>query len=103
MAADSVCFTKRCLAHNGFQLSLTFCFRVSLTDGTKVAFLNLTECGSFLQHRDTVSLFLRYLTLSLLTSYIYGAPSKARNLTYIYIYMDENFYWGFCFLNRAFR
>jgi hypothetical protein len=32
------------------------------------------------------------LTLSLLMSYIYGAPSKARNLTsYIYIYMDEIF------------
>jgi hypothetical protein len=41
-------------------------------------------------------------------SYVYGAPSKAGNLTsyiyiYIYIYMDEIFYWGFCFLNRAFR
>jgi hypothetical protein len=36
----------------------------------------------------------RDLTLSLLMSYTYGAPSKARNLTsciYIYIYMDENF------------
>jgi hypothetical protein len=32
------------------------------------------------------------LTLSLLMSYVYGAPSKARNLTsYIYIYMDEIF------------
>jgi hypothetical protein len=28
------------------------------------------------------------LTLSLLMSYLCGAPSKARNLTYIYIYMD---------------
>jgi hypothetical protein len=26
----------------------------------------------------------RFLTLSLLMSYIYGAPSKARNLMYIY-------------------
>jgi hypothetical protein len=44
------------------------------------------------------------LMLSLLMSYIYGAPSKAKNLTsYIYIYMDEIFYWRFCFLNRAFR
>jgi hypothetical protein len=42
------------------------------------------------------------LPLSLLMSYTYGAPSKARNLT-SYIYMDEIFYWGFCFLNRAFR
>jgi hypothetical protein len=33
-----------------------------------------------------------FLTLSLLMSYIYGAPSKARNLTsYIYIYMDDIF------------
>jgi hypothetical protein len=32
---------------------------------------------------------LKYLTLSLLMPYIYGAPSKARNLTYIY--MDEIF------------
>jgi hypothetical protein len=40
------------------------------------------------------------LTLSLLMSYIYGAPSKARNLT-SYIY-ERDFYWGFCFLNRAF-
>jgi hypothetical protein len=48
--------------------------------------------------------FLCWLTLSLLMSYIYGAPSKARNLTsYIYIYMDEIFYWGFCFLNGEFR
>jgi hypothetical protein len=45
------------------------------------------------------------LTLSLLMSYIYiyiyiyGVPSKARNLTYIY---GRDFYWGFCFLNRAF-
>jgi hypothetical protein len=38
---------------------------------------------------------MRRLTLSLLMSYIY---------IYIYIlYMDEIFYWGFCFLNRAFR
>jgi hypothetical protein len=46
------------------------------------------------------------LTLSLLMSYIYGAPSKARNLTSyinIYIYIDEIFYLGICFLNRAFR
>jgi hypothetical protein len=34
-------------------------------------------------------------------SYIYGAPSKARNLT-LYIYMDEILYWGFCFLNLHF-
>jgi hypothetical protein len=34
----------------------------------------------------------RPLTFSLLMSYIYGTPSKARNLTsYIYIYMDEIF------------
>jgi hypothetical protein len=34
---------------------------------------------------------------------IYGAPSKARSLTsYIYIYIYEIFYWGFCFLNRAY-
>jgi hypothetical protein len=32
-----------------------------------------------------------WLTLSLLMSYMYGAPSKAKNLTYIYIYMDEIF------------
>jgi uncharacterized membrane protein len=35
-----------------------------------------------------------FLTLSLLMSYIYGAPSKTRNLTsyiYIYIYMNEIF------------
>jgi hypothetical protein len=44
-----------------------------------------------------------YLTISPLMSYIYGAPSKARNLTSrIYIYMDEIFYWGFCFLSHAF-
>jgi hypothetical protein len=45
------------------------------------------------------------LTVSLLMSYICGAPSKARNLTsriYIYIY-GRYFYWGFCLLNRAFR
>jgi hypothetical protein len=41
------------------------------------------------------------LTLSLLMSNIYGAPSKARNLSHIYV--DGTFYWGFCFLNRAFR
>jgi hypothetical protein len=41
------------------------------------------------------------LTLSLLMSYIYGAPSKARILT-SYVY-GRDFYWGFCFLNRAFR
>jgi hypothetical protein len=41
------------------------------------------------------------LTLSLLMSYIYGAPSKARNLT-SYIY-GRDFYWGFCLFNRAFR
>jgi hypothetical protein len=41
-----------------------------------------------------------HLTLSLLMSYIYGTPSKARNLT---SYMDKIFYWGFCFLNRVFR
>jgi hypothetical protein len=36
-------------------------------------------------------------------SYKYGAPSKATNLTWcMCIYMDEIFYWGFCFLNRAF-
>jgi hypothetical protein len=36
-------------------------------------------------------------------SYMYGAPNKARSLTsYIYIYMDEIFYWGFCFLNCVF-
>jgi hypothetical protein len=35
-------------------------------------------------------------------SYICGAPRKARNLT-SYIYMDKIFYWGFFFLNRAFR
>jgi uncharacterized membrane protein len=39
-------------------------------------------------------LFFISLTLSMLMSYIYGAPSKARNLT-SYIYMDEIFYWGF--------
>jgi hypothetical protein len=33
--------------------------------------------------------------------YIYGAPNKAKNLT-SYIY-GRDFYWGFCFLNRAFR
>jgi hypothetical protein len=45
-----------------------------------------------------------HLTLSLLMSYIYGANNKARNLTsYIYIYMDENFYWEFCYLHRVFR
>jgi hypothetical protein len=44
------------------------------------------------------------LTLSLLMSYIYGAPSKARNLTCIYIYIWMRFlYWGFCFLNCAFH
>jgi hypothetical protein len=44
------------------------------------------------------------LTLSLLMSFTYRAPSKARNLTsYIYTHMDKIFYWGFCFLNRAFR
>jgi hypothetical protein len=38
--------------------------------------------------RDSVLLQVySILTLSLLMSYIYGAPSKARNLTYIYIYI----------------
>jgi hypothetical protein len=41
-----------------------------------------------------------YLTLSLLMSYIYGAPNKDRNLT-SYTY-GRDFYLGFCFLNRAF-
>jgi hypothetical protein len=41
------------------------------------------------------------INLSLLMSYIYGAPSKARNLT-SYIF-GRIFYWGFCFLNREFR
>jgi hypothetical protein len=36
-------------------------------------------------------------------SCIYGATSKARNLTYIYIFFYEIFYLGFCFLNRAYR
>jgi hypothetical protein len=40
------------------------------------------------------------LTLNLLMSCIYGAPSRARNVT-SYIY-GPDFYWGFCFLNRAF-
>jgi hypothetical protein len=35
----------------------------------------------------TLSRSFFILTLSLLMSYIYGAPSKARNLTYIYIYI----------------
>jgi uncharacterized MAPEG superfamily protein len=43
----------------------------------------------------------KILTLSLLMSYIYGAPSKAINLTSC-IY-GRDFYWGFYFLNRAFR
>jgi hypothetical protein len=40
------------------------------------------------------AIFYSYLTLSLLISYIYGAPCKARNFNvvyiyiYIYIYMD---------------
>jgi hypothetical protein len=33
--------------------------------------------------------------------YIYVALSKARNLT-SYIY-GRDFFWGFCFLKRAFR
>jgi hypothetical protein len=41
------------------------------------------------------------LTLSLLM-YTHGAPSKARNLTSC-IYGRDFFYWGSCFLNRAFR
>jgi hypothetical protein len=41
------------------------------------------------------------LTLSLLMSYIYGAPSKARNLmSYIY---GRDLLPGFCFFNCAFR
>jgi hypothetical protein len=40
--------------------------------------------------------------MSYIYIYIYGAPSKARNLM-SYMYMDQNFYWGFYFLNRAFR
>jgi hypothetical protein len=40
------------------------------------------------------------LTHSLLMSYIYGAPSKARNLTYTWA---RFLYWVFFFLNRAFR
>jgi hypothetical protein len=36
-----------------------------------------------------ITIAQRYLTLSLLKSYICGAPSKARNLTYIY--MDDIF------------
>jgi hypothetical protein len=48
------------------------------------------------------------LNLSLLMSYIYGAPSKARNLTYIYIYIyiyiyGRDFLLQIFFLNRAFR
>jgi hypothetical protein len=43
------------------------------------------------------SLLLSYIYIYI---YIYGAPSKTRNLTYIY---GRYFYWGFCFLNRAFR
>jgi hypothetical protein len=41
------------------------------------------------------------LTLSLLMSYIYEAPSKAGNLRRICL--DESFYWESSFLNRAFR
>jgi hypothetical protein len=47
-----------------------------------------------------VSITDSLLTLILLMSYIYGAPSKARNLTYIY---GQDFYWGFYFFNREFR
>jgi hypothetical protein len=35
-----------------------------------------------------------HLTLSLPMSCIYGAPSKARNLTYIYIYIWKSFFTG---------
>jgi hypothetical protein len=64
--------------------------------------------------KDDGTSIMSTLTLSLLMSYIYiymcvcvcvyvcvyAATSKARNLT-LYIY-GWDFYWGFCFLNRAF-
>ena len=37
---------------------------------------------------DPKLLFTRHLTLRLLISYIYGAPSKVRNANVVYIYMD---------------
>jgi hypothetical protein len=43
-------------------------------------------------HVDSLTQQIYILTLSLLMSYIYGAPSKARNLTYIY---GRDFYWEF--------
>jgi hypothetical protein len=48
------------------------------------------------QDAQFILINLFHLTLSLLMSHIYGAPSKATNLTscacvYIYIYMDEIF------------
>jgi hypothetical protein len=50
----------------------------------------------YLPHHAPASLF-NPLTLSLLMSYICGAPSKARNLTYIYIYW-RNFLLGILLL-----
>jgi hypothetical protein len=53
----------------------------------------VTECGNVTSVYPPLSLSL------LMCVCIYGAPSKARNLT-SYIY-GQVFYWGFPFLNHA--
>jgi hypothetical protein len=76
--------------------NLVYCHNAQKLEQFHVCF----SCVEF--DHCAVHIHCKILTLSLLMSYIYGAPSKARNLT-SYIYMDEILYWGFCFLNRAFR
>jgi hypothetical protein len=49
---------------------------------------------------NTFTVHVHSLTLSLLMSYIYGDPSKARILT-SYIY-ERDFYWGFASLTMHF-
>jgi len=49
-------------------------------------FLNCNEIMEFLDQIKNCKFFEVYLTLRLLMSYIYGAPSKARNANVIYIW-----------------
>jgi hypothetical protein len=87
---------------------MSVCLSVSLPDGRATFPCNL-PLGSTVHYVYLFRIQICYialwnsnpLTLSLLMSYIYGAPSKAKNLT-SYIY-GRDFYWGFFFLNRKFR
>jgi hypothetical protein len=97
-----------CLSYHEQALYL---YRVSLLSWASTLFVQgvslimtkhfiCTGCLSY--HEQALYLYrVSPLTLSLLISYIHGAPSKARNLiSYIY---GRDFYWGFCFLNHVFH